>query len=380
MSDKRESGRRRPPPRTDSSRETAARGEFDFIDRIRRRASEHAGPGGGHSSLITHHSSLLKGIGDDAALIRHAPGYDACVTADLLAEGVDFRLTTTTPRLLGHKALAVSLSDIAAMGARPRWALVTLGVPRRLWRAPFLREFYKGLFALADAHGVTLVGGDVSRTVAGGAPRRTRGRSSDGPLVIDSIVLGEVRRGRAVTRAGARPGDLVYVTGSLGGAAAGLRLLESGAPRVSSASSARGRVVLRQRRPEPRVGWGLALAAGRLASAMIDLSDGLSSDLAHLCAESGTGARIDASRVPVDADAVRALRLAPDDALRLALSGGEDFELLFTVSPRKAAKLPAHVGGVAATRVGVVTDEPGRILLVEGGRERALAASGFRHF
>ena len=369
------------------SQPPAMRGEFEFIDRIRREALRRLDPHQKLSSLVPHPSSLLLGIGDDAAVIRNGrAGSDLVVTADLLVEGVDFRLSTTTPRLLGHKALAVSLSDVAAMGARPRFALLSVGAPARVWAGSFLDEFYEGFFALADQYGVALVGGDVSRTGA------RRAKADEAPLVVDSVVLGEVRRGRAVTRSGARPGDLIFVTGALGGAAAGLRLLEEGrrlkagtaADKRRDAtggsgglSDARRSLILRQLRPEPRVEWGQHLGEHRLATSMIDLSDGLSSDLAHLCRESGVGARLDASRIPVDPHAARAY---PDDALGLALDGGEDFELLFTAAPRRARLLPAEVEGVPVTCVGEVTDRAGEVLLVEGGRGRAFKPSGFAHF
>ncbi|HEX7174124.1 MAG TPA: thiamine-phosphate kinase [Pyrinomonadaceae bacterium] len=385
-------GRKRHPDSAHPLSSPKHRSEFDFIEQLRHRAfrRKENGVNNSHSSLITHHSSLLQGIGDDAAVLHTSDAsFDTVVTADLLVEDIDFRLTTTTPRLLGHKALAVSLSDIAAMGARPRWALLSIGAPRRLWDGPFLEEFYEGFFALAEEHGVALVGGDVSRTGAGG-----RSSSRAGLLVIDSIVLGEATRGRSVLRSGARPGDRIYVTGALGGAAAGLRLLEGGArapqdaetrpsktlPKSDTPGARRRRLMLRQLRPEPRVLWGRTLGEKKLASAMIDLSDGLSSDLAHLCRESGVGARIDAARVPVDPSVARALKLSPDGALKLALSGGEDFELLFTSGARDASRLPKRVGGVAVSRIGVVTDEPGRVVLVGGGRERVLEAEGYRHF
>ncbi|HEX8355633.1 MAG TPA: thiamine-phosphate kinase [Pyrinomonadaceae bacterium] len=361
-----------------------ARGEFDFIERLRRLEHARQDATGKHSTPATRHASLLKGIGDDAAVFRQRAGFDTVVTADMLVEGVDFRLQAgwTSPRDLGHKALAVSLSDVAAMGARPRFCLLSVGVPRALWRGGFAEEFYRGVRALARLHGVRIIGGDTSRT--------------PGHVVVDSVVLGEVRRGRALTRAGARAGDQIFVTGSLGGAAAGLKVLESrrvrnrrpGSRRALPASSStdaltraeRG-LVRRQTRPVPRVEWGALLGERGLASALIDLSDGLSSDLAHVCRESGVGARVDASLLPLDPLLNPLLKKSgAEDALALALDGGEDFELLFTVSPRKASRLPREVGGVHVTRVGEVTGERGKVRLVREGRARLLRPGGFEHF
>jgi thiamine-monophosphate kinase len=380
--------------RPHSSPKRARRTEFDLIDLVRRRSQRRPADDSSLSALGTQHSALIKGIGDDAAVVRAGRARaDTVVTVDLLVEGVDFRLKTTTPRLLGHKALAVSLSDVAAMGARPRWALLSIGAPARVWRGRFLDEFYEGFFALADAHGVRLIGGDVSRTEGG------EGAAGEAPLVVDSIVIGEARGGRAVFRSGARPGDLIFVTGSLGGAAAGLRLLEergrvpagadalagefAHAPAESSKltqSQARRLLMLRQLRPAARVEWGHALGEGRMATAMIDLSDGLSSDLAHLCRESRVGADIDAARIPIDPLIEASARFTPAQALRLALGGGEDFELLFTVSPRKASKLPEALGRVPVRQIGEVTDRAYAVRLVERGRARRLRPSGFRHF
>lgn len=341
-----------------------SRSEFDFIERIRRRALDH-------SSLIAHHSSLSIGIGDDAAVIRQQSGRETVITADLLIEEIDFRLDTTTARLLGHKALAVSLSDIAAMGARPRHALLSVGVPREIWRSDFVDEFYEGFFALAEAYGVALVGGDVSRS-----PER---------IVIDSIVLGEVARGRAVTRSGARAGDHIFVTGSLGGASAGLRLLGRGTRLRRKRSRSPEcldveELLLRQLRPEPRVPWGALLGEEHLATAMIDISDGLSSDLAHLCRQSRAGAVIDAARVPVDPAVINLCGRRALDPLLLALHGGEDFELLFTIRPRDLGRLPRSLGGVPVTYIGDVTSEPGRVLISEGSRVWRLEPGGFTHF
>jgi thiamine-monophosphate kinase len=202
--------------------------------------------------------------------------------------------------------------------------------------------------------------------------------------LIDSIVLGEVVRGRAILRSGARPGDHIFVTGSLGGAAAGLRLMDGGAglserrPR-SSAGRAVEQLLLRQLCPVPRVRWGLTLGEERLAAAMIDISDGLSSDLAHLCRESRVGARIEAARIPFDPLIAETLERSLDP-LWLALHGGEDFELLLTVRPRDLSRLPRRVGGVPLTYLGDVTAEPGRIQVITASGTRELEAGGFRHF
>jgi len=305
-------------------------------------------------------------------------GYETVITADLLIEDIDFRRAHTDARALGHKALAVSLSDIAAMGARPRYALLSVGVPADVWRTRWLDQFYEGFFALAARTGVALIGGDVSRT-----PER---------IVIDSIVLGETRRGRAVLRNGARPGDQIFVTGTLGGASAGLSILESNATkrnarthqRATSArqplmTSARAQLIRRQQRPEPRLAWGALLGNKRLASAMIDLSDGLSSDLAHLCRESNVGALIDAAHLPIDPFIAQANVNAPD-ALTLALHGGEDFELLFTVRPQHVTRLPRELDGVPITHIGEVRAPSAGIKIHINGRTRTLKPAGFVHF
>ncbi|MBD0371245.1 MAG: thiamine-phosphate kinase [Pyrinomonadaceae bacterium] len=346
------------------SSKNSPRSEFDFINSIRQKALRHRESF--NSSPGTRRSSLLHGIGDDAAVFEQRGGFDTVMTADLLVEDVDFRLSTTPPRLLGHKALAVSLSDIAAMGARPRFALLSVGVPRSVWRSGFLDEFYEGFFALAHRYHVELIGGDVSRT-----PER---------VLIDSIVIGDVSHGSAVTRAGARPGDHIFVTGNLGGAHAGLSLLENEIRRAPVGRRIIERLVSRHRRPEPRVSWGAMLGEEGLATAMIDLSDGLSSDLAHLCHESKVGARIDAARIPVDPlveHLADKLRLNP---LEAALNGGEDFELLFTIHPRDLQRLPKRIGTVPATYIGDITDERDLILLRQGRRLRQLNPRGFMHF
>lgn len=331
--------------------------EFERIKQIRALAESRGGS-----------SDLIRGIGDDAAVFRSVPGFDVVVSTDLLVEDVDFRRDTTQPELLGHKALAVSLSDIAAMGARPRWALLSIGVPEDIWNSDCIDQFYAGFFKLADRYGVKLIGGDLSRTSA--------------RIVIDSIVIGECPSNRELYRSGAQPGDQIYVTGYLGDAAAGLRLLERGA-RLNPDRGARHLVdnlLLRQLQPEPRVGWGLLLGEKQLASAMIDISDGLSSDLTHLCDESDVGALVEASRLPIDEVVSEVCGRRALDPLMLALHGGEDFELLFTVSPEKVRGLPTRVDGVSITRIGEIKTADEGVRISEGSRVWKLEPGGWEHF
>lgn len=348
------------------------RSEFDFIKRIRQRAEQARIAASPRRRVpASQFSSLTVGIGDDAAVIGQRVGRETVITADLLVEDIDFRRDTMPPFLLGHKALAVSLSDIAAIGARPRWALLSLGVPREIWASRFVDDFYEGFFALAERMGVTLIGGDVSRT-----PER---------IVVDSIVLGEVDGGQGVLRSGARPGDHIFVTGTLGGAAAGLRLLENGARVGESTNHTRReqeieRLLLKHLRPQPRVGWGALLGEERLATAMIDLSDGLSSDLTHLCRESRAGALIEAARLPVNPSVTGVCGRRALDPLALALDGGEDFELLFCIRPHDLRRLPRRVDGVPATYIGDVTHRAERVRILEGRRVWALEPGGFVHF
>ena len=343
--------------------------EFEFINRIRKMAQDRgAAPG------------LVRGIGDDAAVLKSFAGSDLVVSTDLLVEDVDFQRHTTQPDLLGHKALAVSLSDIAAMGARPRWALLSVGVPEGIWNSGFMDDFYSGFFQLAKRYDVALVGGDVSRT--------------GNKIVIDSILLGESAKAGAVFRSGAQPGDQIFVTGFLGDAAAGLRLIERGArlhqrtttgPSSSDSDVERDNhrldyLLLRQLQPEPRVGWGLLLGEQQLATAMIDISDGLSSDLNHLCTESEVGAVIDAAAIPINPLVTELTGRRALDPLMLALHGGEDFELLFTVEPTNVNKLARRVDGVPVTRIGEIAAASDGVRVLEGSRTWTLEPGGWQHF
>lgn len=330
--------------------------EFEFIEALRERASA---------------SSSVTGIGDDAAVFQTSAGKETVVTTDLLIEDIDFRRATIPPFLLGHKALAVSLSDIAAMGARPRWSLTSIGVPGDVWQTDFADRLYSGLFELANRYDVQLIGGDTSRT--------------EEKIVIDSIVIGECLAGHAVKRAGAVVGDQIFVTGALGGAAAGLRLVERGAHLAEQNlhdedSQKLDHVLLRQLRPEPRVGWGIVLGDEKLATSMIDISDGLSSDLNHLCSASGVGAVIESSLLPIDHQVVELCGRRALDPLQLALHGGEDFELLFTVRPNDVARLPRRVDGTQITRIGEITNQNEGVQIREGARIWDLHPGGWKHF
>lgn len=360
------------PARPSGSKPTP-QSEFELIAQLRARSTDARAQGA---------RGLVCGIGDDAAVFRNTHGRELLVTSDLLVEDVDFRRADFEAGDIGHKAVAASLSDIAAMGGRPRWALLSIGVPRALWERPgFVIDLYEGAETLARLCGAFIIGGDISRT-----PER---------VVVDATLIGEAARGRSVRRAGARPGDQIFVTGTLGGAAGALRVFEharslskSSPPEAQSFARVYSELARCQTRPAPRVEWGALLGERGLATAMIDLSDGLSSDLAHLCRESDAGALIEAASVPVNplltparvarGDAFR--RSLKKDALTLALHGGEDFELLFTVRPRDARKLRESLDGVPVTRIGVVRESREGVKILRGGREVRLAPSGFEHF
>ncbi len=249
--------------------------------------------------------------------------------------------------------------------------IVSIGVPDDVWQTDFVERLYDGLLDLANRYGVQLIGGDTSRT--------------NEHIVIDSIAVGECSAGAAVKRSGASAGDQIFVTGSLGAAAAGLRLIERGAHLAEQNladedSQKLDHVLLRQLRPEPRVGWGIVLGEERLATSMIDLSDGLSSDLNRLCEASSAGALIDSTLLPIDDRVTELCGRRALDPLQLALHGGEDFELLFTVKPDKAAKLPRRVDGVEIKRIGEITAVSEGVKISEGSRIWELKPGGWKHF
>ena len=297
----------------------------------------------------------LQAIGDDCAVVPKDAKTDLVITTDMLVEDVDFRLDWATPESLGHKALAVSLSDIAAMGGRPKWALLSIGIPESIWGSSFTDKFYAGWFGLARSHEVEMIGGDISRT-----PDK---------IVIDSIVGGEVGRGKAVMRSGAKPGDSIFLTGSLGGAAAGLSLLET---ENRIAGRKKRELVASQLRPIPRIEIGKYLSRYGLATAMIDVSDGLGADLHHLCEASSAGATIELDKIPVDAN----LSVIERDIFDFALGGGEDFELLFT----SKNKIISSGKSVPISRIGEITPNSGIVELVQNNSSLKLPRTGFRHF
>jgi thiamine-monophosphate kinase len=322
---------------------------------------------------------LRVGIGDDAAVLAVRRGEELVVTTDFSLEDVHFRREWHAPEAVGHKCLARGLSDIAAMGVRPVAAFVSLAVPRDLASGrggtSWLDRFYDGLLALAAEWSVPLAGGDLAE-----APGGARARAA-----ADIVVVGAVERGRALLRSGARAGDAIYVTGTLGGAAAELRALmrsdEQTPKRTSKRTPVRPPERFRWKTtakaehphffPEPRIGIGRALARRRLATAAIDISDGLSVDLQHLCEESGLRAEVDAALLPLGSGAT----------LRDALHGGDDYELLFTAE--SDARVPGRIAGVPVRRIGRMlrrhSGAPQMVLMRKGLRSELLA-EGWQHF
>jgi len=319
-------------------------GEFDII------AKYFAGHGARRDVLL--------GVGDDAAVLEVPVGQRLVVAMDTLAEGIHYPAGTAAADI-GYRALAVNLSDLAAMGAVPSWMTLSLSLPAA--RADWLEGFADGLFQLADRHGVALIGGDTIK----------------GPTVITVQIAGWVEADGWMTRSGARPGDFVYVSGVPGEAAAGLAVIQSPPPGPESFSGDAAVGHLRQRflRPEPRVALGRALRG--IASAAMDVSDGLLADLGKLCAASGCGATVDTDTLP-QSTAMRSLFDAAA-VLDFALAGGDDYELLFTV-PAERVPLLSELGlDVSCTRIGRVTEGPG-VTCLRAGQAFTVQRQGHDHF
>lgn len=322
-------------------------GEFDLIRRFFQRPVRHA----------------VLGVGDDCALLAPRPGMQLAISSDMLVEGRHF-FADVDPVALGHKALAVNLSDLAACGARPLAFTLALALPRvdEAW----VGGFAQGLLALADAHGCELIGGDTTQ----------------GPLNICITVFGEVPAGQALLRSGARPGDDIYASGTLGDARLALEaMLGHVALPLEALQAARRRLEC----PTPRVALGLALRG--IASSALDVSDGLTGDLGHILRASGVGATLDAQATS-QLIAARALFTSPDSSLppdllhQCTLAGGDDYELAFTApaSRREAVQEAARHAGVPVTRIGTVEDAPGLRVVDGNGQPLAARYASFDHF
>lgn len=310
-------------------------------------------------------SSVLVGPGDDAAVLAPARNERLVVTTDAVVEGVHFSRAYSTPADIGHKALAVNLSDLAAMAATPRWAVLSLVLPGSTLVAD-VEDLVGGLSALAGRHGVSVVGGNITRT--------------DGPMVIDVTAGGEVAPRRWLTRSGALAGHEIYVSGSIGGAAAGLEMLaaQSGAESREPGADC----IARHLRPEPRVRLGMAMGRARAARAAMDLSDGLADALRQVATASGVGVRIDADALPIDPAAREWWTSRGVDPVRAAVAGGDDYELLFAVPAKGRGPLRSvlrHVADPPLTKVGIFTKDPREVVVTRGQQEDALP-EGFEHF
>ena len=317
--------------------------EFSLIDRYFAARARRRG-------------DVTLGIGDDAALVDVPAGESLAVAVDTLVEGVHFP-PGTAPADVGHKALAVNLSDVAAMGAEPRWATLALTLPRadEAWVAAFA----DGFFALAERFQVELVGGDTTR----------------GPLTVSVQILGTVPAGRALRRCGARPGDRIFVTGALGDAGLALRRLQAGGDTDAEPWPA---LLACLHRPEPRVAAGVALRG--LASAAIDVSDGLAADLGHVLAAGGVGATLRVDRLPRSAAFRQAVQAGSPDWHDLPLAAGDDYELCFTVPAAQADAVAARLGGLAVTEIGEIEAEPGLRCVTGDGHAYRIGREGYEHF
>ncbi len=328
--------------------ELTAGGEFRFIQRLRKRLS---GPEG----------RIRLGLGDDAAVIRPVPDHELVMTIDTLVESVHFDLSYTPPEALGWKSLAVNLSDIAAMGGMPVCALISLAVPEA-WLSERIHRFYDGLQDCSSTYNCPVAGGDTVRT-----PDKA---------VITVTVLGEVPENGAVTRSGAGPGDILCITGMLGGSRAGLEALMSGRHHPDWEKA-----VARFLHPVPRIAEAAILSATGGVTAMIDVSDGLASEIRHLCRESGTGCRVEAERIPV-APSARSWAAAEGlDPAGFALGSGEEYELLFTMKPEIYNQLQRE-GTMQElfVKIGNMSGPESGLRLASGGRETGMPDFGWDHF
>lgn len=331
--------------------------ELELIEQIRRTFTAPASRG----------RAIALGIGDDCAILRPPSGSEVLVTTDFTLENRHFRRDLHSPEAVGHRCLARGLSDLASMGAVPMAAFLSLALPSgllsKLQGRRWITRFFSGLQGLAELHSVSLAGGDTAESPAD-------------LILADIILLGSSPAGRSLRRSGAKPGDVLYVTGSLGGAAAELGAMLSGATRKTRANPLHGHPHLF---PQPHIATGRALLRRKLATACIDVSDGLSTDLAHLCRASGVAAEVEQAAIPLHP---LALRLGAGAALNAALHGGEDYELLFAAPA--SARMPRKIAGVPITRIGRFipkrAKQPLMTLLAPDGSRATLEPQGWEHF
>jgi thiamine-monophosphate kinase len=317
---------------------------------------------------------LVQGIGDDAAVIETSTQSWWHLTTDLLAEGIHFDPKSATPESVGYRAVMANLSDLAAMGAGPRYLLISLAIPKTLQRS-HIHELYSGLMEACRLYDVALIGGDTSASKAG--------------LFLSITLIGTTTGRLALFRHGAKVGDQIYVSGTLGDSLAGLQLLTGRhVPRTSKTSrSALSRahrqfLIRRHLRPTARVAEGRWLNEKRLASAAIDLSDGLSGDLRHLCEESRVGAEVELDKIPISPACrayARAIGVSP---VQLALTGGEDYELLFTAAPHDCDTIDrqAPIRGTRMTRIGTIRPQRFGVQMTSDGRTQPMPATSYEHF
>jgi thiamine-monophosphate kinase len=307
---------------------------------------------------------VVVGVGDDAAVVAGVKNARLVLTTDALIEGVHFDRAYSSAADIGHKALAVNLSDVAAMGATPEWALVSLALPDQT-SVEDVDALIDGLVALARLENTAVVGGNLTR--------------SPGPLVVDVTAVGTTHPRRVMLRSGGRVGDELYVSGTIGGGAAGLEILREGGQVHPPAQAA---CAIRHRRPTPRVRLGRALARARAASAAMDLSDGLADAVRQLAEASGCGAELEASSLPIDTGARGWWESRGEDPVARALAGGDDYELLIAVPPKWRGRLRQarrHVADPPLTRVGVLTRQRDEYIVAREGRKERLPG-GFEHW
>jgi thiamine-monophosphate kinase len=315
-------------------------------------------------------SHTLIGMGDDAALLAHPSSAHLVISTDLLVENIHFSKHTSSFYDLGYKAAVANLSDVAAMGATPTYILVAVALPSHVKYGDW-KDLYRGLSVPCKAHGVQLVGGDTS--------------ASDSSLFLAITILGQVEPGRALTRSGAHEGDVIYVSGSLGNSAAGLACLtqQASLENISPLRQPMKFLIRRHLQPTPRIALGRLLSSRRLASAALDLSDGLSGDITHLCQQSQVGALIQTASLPLSPQLIAYASQVNIDPLAWALHGGEEYELLFTVPQKKQHRLELAVKQlrIPATAIGVITSRRSGIQVTRpDGRTLKLVPKSYVHF